>query len=144
MYFADDTDPVTFCHVIVASVADPGSVAFLTPVSGAFLTPGSGAFLTPGSGVGKKKTRSGSGIRIWDENPGTYFQELRNIFCLFKYLNSVMRIRIRDPESFYPGIRDRKCRIRDPEFFYPGIRDKHPGSATLVVAGCCNNNNDIT
>ncbi len=34
---------------------------------------GSGAFLTPGSGMGKK---SGSG----DEQPGSYFQELRNHF----------------------------------------------------------------
>jgi len=34
-----------------------------------------------------------------------------------KYLNSLMRIRIRDPESFLPW-----------------IRDKHPGSATLHIA----------
>ncbi len=47
------------------------------PGSGAFLTPGSGAFLTPGSGMGKK---SGSGIRIRNEQPGSYFRELRNHF----------------------------------------------------------------
>ncbi len=39
--------------------------------------PGSGAFLTPW---------------IRDEQPGSYFRELRNIFGL-KYLNSLMRIR---------------------------------------------------
>jgi hypothetical protein len=37
--------------------------------------PGSGAFLTPGSGMGKK---SGSGIR--DEQPGSYFLELKRHF----------------------------------------------------------------
>jgi hypothetical protein len=37
----------------------------------------SGAFLTPGSGMG---ARSGSGIRIRDEHPGSYFRELRNNF----------------------------------------------------------------
>ncbi len=48
----------------------------------------------PGSGMGKKIQvieSSGSGSR--DKHPGSYFRELRN-------LNSVMRIRIRDPESF--------------------------------------------
>jgi hypothetical protein len=39
--------------------------------------PGSGAFLNPGSGVGKK---SGSAIRIRDEQLGSYFRELRNNF----------------------------------------------------------------
>jgi hypothetical protein len=38
--------------------------------------PGSGAFLTPGSGI--KKSVSGSGIG--DEQPGSYFLELRNFF----------------------------------------------------------------
>jgi hypothetical protein len=37
--------------------------------------PGSGAFLTPGSGMDKK---SGSGIR--NDQPGSYFLELRNHF----------------------------------------------------------------
>jgi hypothetical protein len=36
---------------------------------------GSGAFLTPGSGMGKKIR-----IRIRDEQPGSYFRELRNNF----------------------------------------------------------------
>jgi hypothetical protein len=39
--------------------------------------PGSGAFLTPGSGMGRKSA-SRSGIR--DEQPGSYFLELRNHF----------------------------------------------------------------
>ena len=46
-----------------SSVSDPGL--------------GSGAFLTPGSGMGRKSA-SGSGIR--DEQPGSYFLELRNHF----------------------------------------------------------------
>jgi hypothetical protein len=57
-----------------ASVADPD--------------PGLGAFLTPGSGIRDgRKSASGSGIR--DEQPGSYFLELRNHFFAFlglKYL----------------------------------------------------------
>ncbi len=53
--------------------------------------------LDPGSGIGKK---SGSGIRIQDEQPGSYFRELRKQFFGLKYLNSSMRIR--KPEA-YPG-----------------------------------------
>jgi hypothetical protein len=41
------------------------------------LDPGSGAFLTSGSGMGRKSA-SGSGIQ--DEQPGSYFLELRNHF----------------------------------------------------------------
>jgi hypothetical protein len=59
----------------------------------------------------------GSGIR--DEQPGSYFLELRNHFFLLfwglKYLNSFTRIR--DPGWKKVG---------------SGIRDKHPGSATLL------------
>jgi hypothetical protein len=54
----------------VYSVADP--------------VPGSGAFMTPGSGMGKK---SGSGSGIRNEQPGSYFLELRNQFFGLKYLN---------------------------------------------------------
>ncbi len=45
--------------------------------------PGLGAFLTPGSGIPDgRKSSSGSGIR--DEQPGSYFLELRNhFFCFF-------------------------------------------------------------
>ncbi len=47
--------------------------------------PGSGAFLSPGSGMGIK---SGSGSGIRDEQPGSYFLELRNHFFgskIFKF-----------------------------------------------------------
>ncbi len=37
--------------------------------------------------------RSRSGIRIRDEQPGSYFLELRNPFFLLKYFNSLMRLR---------------------------------------------------
>jgi hypothetical protein len=59
-------------YVVFSSVADPGS--------GAFFTSESGAFLTSGSGMGKKNR-----IRIRDEQPGSYFQELRNQFFGLKY-----------------------------------------------------------
>jgi hypothetical protein len=49
----------------------------LCGTSVADLDPGSGAFLTPGSGM-CIKSGSGSGIR--DEQPGSYFLELRNHF----------------------------------------------------------------
>jgi hypothetical protein len=65
--------------------------------------PGSGAFLTPGSGIGRKSA-SGSGIR--DEQPGSYFLELRNHFFVFfglKYLNSLMRIRDGKKSDQHPG-----------------------------------------
>ncbi len=39
-----------------------------------------------------KKTRSRSGIRIRDEQPGSFFREFRNHFLWLKYLNSLMRI----------------------------------------------------
>ncbi len=54
--------------------------------------PGSMPFwpLDPGSGMARKSA-SGSGIH--DEQPGSYFLELRNHFFGLKYLNSLMRIR---------------------------------------------------
>jgi hypothetical protein len=61
---------------VKSSVADPD--------------PGSGAFLTHGSGVAEQ---SGSGSGIRDEQPGSYFLELRKHFLGLKYLNSLMRIR---------------------------------------------------
>jgi hypothetical protein len=70
-----------------------------------------GAFLTPVSGIWDgRKSASESGIR--DEQPRSYFLELRNHFLAFfgglKYLNSL--IRIRDPgwRQFGSGIRDGK------------------------------------
>jgi hypothetical protein len=112
-------------NIINSSVADPDS--------------GSGAFLTPGSGIRGswmgKKSRSGSGI--WNGHPGSYFQELRNNFLGYKYLNSLMRIRIRDPRSgsflTLEWIRDGKIRIRN----------KHPGSATLK-SNCHENSQKCT
>jgi hypothetical protein len=62
-----------------------------------------------------RKSASGSGIR--DEQPGSYFLELRNIFLVFlglKYLD------------FFMGIRDLGWKKVGS-----GIRDKHPGSTTL-------------
>jgi hypothetical protein len=57
--------------------------------------PGSSAFLTPGSGMGKK-SRSGSEINI----PDHIFESLETMVWEYKYLNSLMRIRIRDPKYF--------------------------------------------
>jgi hypothetical protein len=66
--------------------------------------------LDPGSGKGKK-SGSGSGIRSRDEQPGSYFLELRNHFWV-KYLNYLMRIR--DPGWKKIGSGMEKSRIRDP------------------------------
>jgi hypothetical protein len=78
-----------------------------------------------------RKSASGSGIR--DEQPRSYFLELRNHFFVFfglKYVNSLMRIR--DPGSGMETVR-----IRDPGWIKvgSGIRDKHPGSASLKSVG---------
>jgi hypothetical protein len=67
-------------------------------------------------------TFEGIGIRIRDEQPGSYFLELRNHFFVFfglKYLNSLMRIRDPGWRQFGSGMEKSQ------------IRDKHPGSATL-------------
>ncbi len=61
--------------------------------------------------------KSASGIR--DEQPGSYFLELRNHFFGLKYLNSLM------------GIRDPEWRQFGSGMEKSWIRDKHPGSATL-------------
>ncbi len=67
-----------------------------------------------------KKSGSGSGLRIRDEKPGSYFRELRNHFRGLKYLNFLMQIR--DPgwknldpggKKFASGIRT--SRIRSTE-----------------------------
>jgi hypothetical protein len=60
--------------ILVSRVADPD--------------PGSGAFLTPGSGMGKK-SRSGSGMNILDHTSES-----------LEYLNSLMRMQIRNPGIF--------------------------------------------
>jgi hypothetical protein len=53
-----------------------------------------------------KKSGSISGIR--DEQPGSYFLELRNHFFGLNYSNSLMRIRDPGWELFGSGIRDGK------------------------------------
>jgi hypothetical protein len=66
-----------------------------------------GVFLTPGSGIRDGK-KSASGSEIRDEQPGSYFLELRNHFFLLfwglKYLNSLMRIRDSGWRQFGSGI----------------------------------------
>jgi hypothetical protein len=57
-----------------------------------------------------KKSRNGSGIRIQDEQPGSYFLELTNYFLGLKYLNSLMRIRDPGWKKFRSGIN-----IPDPQ-----------------------------
>jgi hypothetical protein len=72
----------------------------------------------PGSVMGKK---SGSlcGIRIWDEQPVSYFRELTKHHFVFKYINSL--------------IRDLGWKKIGPGMEKSRIRDKHPGSATLLI-----------
>ena len=73
-----------------------------------------------------KKSGSGSGIR--DEQPGSYFIELRNQF--FGYLE-VKTLKFFDAD---PGSGMETVLIRDTGWknVGSGIRDKHPGSATLI------------
>jgi hypothetical protein len=71
--------------------------------------------------MGKKNSGVGSGMNI----PDHIAEKLETIFWVKKNLNSLMRIRIRDPGSFDPGSRMEK--------FGSGIQYKHPGSATLVI-----------
>ncbi len=82
--------------------------------------PGLGTFLTPGSGIrdGRKST-SGSGIR--EEQPGSYFLELRNHFFLLFWGVKILTFfdqdpgsGIRDGDSSDPGSGMEKSRIRDP------------------------------
>jgi hypothetical protein len=79
--------------------------------------PGLDAFLTPGSG-------------IRDEQPGSYFLELRNHFFAFL---GVKMLKFFDED---PGSGMETVRIRDLgwEKVGSGIRDKHPGSATLPIS----------
>jgi hypothetical protein len=69
---------------------------------------------------------SGSGIR--DEQPGSYFLELRNHFFgvkILKFFDEDPGSGIRDEDNSDPGSGMEKSRIRDP------------GSATLVQAEIC-------
>jgi hypothetical protein len=75
--------------------------------------------LDPGSGTGRKLA-SGSGIR--DEQPGSYFLELKKpFFCFF----GVKILKFFDED---PGSGMETVRIRDPGWkkVGSGIRDKHP------------------
>jgi hypothetical protein len=88
-----------------------------------------GAFLTPGSGIRDgRKSASGSGIR--DEQPVSYFLELRNHFFAFLGVK-ILKFFDEDPGSGMETVR-----IRDPGWkkVGSGIRDKHPGSATLPLS----------
>jgi hypothetical protein len=83
--------------------------------------------LTPGSGIRDgRKLASGSGIR--DEQPGSYFLELRNHFFAF-FGVKILTFFDEDPGSGMETVR-----IRGPGWkkVGSGIRDKHPGSATLL------------
>ncbi len=101
------------------------------------LDPGSGAFLTPGSGFrdpGWVKSQNPDP----DEQPGSYFRDLRNPFFGLQYLNSLMRIR--DPgswmEKFGSGIRDGKTSdpwsgisIPDPQHWWAeNVRGRGKGN----------------
>jgi hypothetical protein len=77
-----------------------------------------GTFFTPGSGIRDgRKSASGSGIR--DEQPGSYFFELRNHFFAFfgvkilKFLDEDLGSGIGDGDSSDPGSGMEKSRIRD-------------------------------
>ncbi len=81
--------------------------------------PGLGAFLTPGSGIRDPGWEKVS-IRIRDEQPGSYFLELRNHFFAF-FVVKILKFFDEDPGSGIqdPGWRQfgsgmEKSRIRDP------------------------------
>jgi hypothetical protein len=84
-----------------------------------------GAFLTPGSGIRDgRKSASGSGIR--DEQPGSYFCELRTHFFAF-FGVKILKFFDEDPgwRQFGSGIRDGKksdpgsgVNIPDPPHWY--------------------------
>jgi hypothetical protein len=89
------------------------------PGSDADPDPGVGAFLTPGSGIRDgRKSASGSGIR--DEQPGSYFLELRYHFFAFlgvkilKFFDEDLGSGTRDPGWRQFGSGMEKSRIWDP------------------------------
>jgi hypothetical protein len=83
--------------------------------------------LTPESRI-RDGRKSASGSRIRNEQPGSYFLQLRNHFFAFL---GVKILKFFDED---PGFRMETVRIRDPGWkkVGSGIRDKHPGSATLT------------
>ncbi len=81
-----------------------------------------------------KKSGSASGIR--DEQPISYFLELRNHFFGLKYLNSLMRIRDPGRKQFRSGIRDGKSRIPDPQHC-PSLMKKAGAESGSVFVSLC-------
>jgi hypothetical protein len=75
----------------------------------------------PGSGMDKILR-----IRIQDEQPRSYFRELRNYFWV-----KILKFFDADPGS---GIRDGKNSDPGWKKLAPGIGDKHPTSATLFLS----------
>ena len=72
-------------------------------------------------------------IGIRDEQPGSYFLELRNHFFAF-FGVKILKFFDDDPGSGMEPLRIRDGKKSDPG---SGIRDKHPGSAKKSVP--CNN-----
>jgi hypothetical protein len=73
-----------------------------------------------------KNPDSNLGSGIWDEHPRLFFGELRKCFRVKKYLNSLMRIRIRS--GIYLTL------DTDPRLKYSDLGSGiHPGSATLLL-----------
>ncbi len=89
--------------------------------------PGLGAFLTPGSGIRDgRKSASGSGIR--DEQPGSYFLELRNHLVAFLGVK-ILKFFDEDPGSGMETVR-----IRDPGRKKVGSRIRHTEKIVISVA----------
>jgi hypothetical protein len=105
---------------VPSSVADPGS--------------GIGCLFDPWIRDGRKSA-SGSGIR--DEQPGSYFLELRNYFFAFlglKYLYSLMRIR--DGDSSDPRWKKVVSGINIPDpphWFLLTLSEPEFGSGNLMA-----------
>jgi hypothetical protein len=85
----------------------------------------------PGSGIGclfdpwiRDPGWEKVSIRIRDEQPGSYFLELRNNFFAFFWVK-IVKFFDEDPGSGMEIVRSGMEKSR--------IRDKHPGSATLLV-----------
>jgi hypothetical protein len=90
--------------------------------------------LTPGSGIRDgRKSASGSGIR--DEQPGSYFLELRKHFFAF-FRVKILKFFDEDPGSGMETVQIRDGDSSDPGWkkVGSGIRDKHPGSTTLPIS----------
>jgi hypothetical protein len=93
---------------------------------------GYGAFLTPGSGMGRKSA-SGSGIR--DEQPGSYFLELRNHFFGF------FGVKILEFFDADPGSGTETVRIRDPG---SGMEKRRIGIGSTTLVSKIKNQKEVT